>query len=315
MKTHYSPHKSGPFWLWPLGILVGDTVTVLLFAAVEFLIGEFGSGALKNSAGIPSFLLVPICGGVAASFCWKKLEPGYLQIAFAVLIMTLLATGVSAVAFGEGIVCLLIAMPFFFVSQLTGALLGRVWFRNCSGPMQWCLLPVFAFTASGEPLTRSDRVGVIVDEISIAAPPSKIWPQLTSFPDIQTAPQYWLFRIGLPYPVSTTSGGDYVGADRQCIFSDNMIFEEKVVTCVPNVDLTFDITKLPQHPELIGHITPSRGQFLLRDNGDGTTTLVGSTWYTLHVRPLWYFDWWTQQIFRAVHLRVMHDIRDRAEQG
>jgi hypothetical protein len=66
---------------------------------------------------------------------------------------------------------------------------------------------------------------------------------------------------------------------------------------------------------LIGHITPSRGQFLLRDNGDGSTTLVGSTWYSLHVRPLWYFDWWTEQIFRAVHLRVMNDIRQRAERG
>lgn len=315
MKTPCSPKKNASLWLWPLGIVVGNIVTVLVFVGVEFLLGRFGSSSLNSPSAIPSFLLVPVCGGVAASFCWRKLNPSYLQIAFATFIMMILAIGGSMLAFGEGIICLIIAMPFFFVSQLTGALLGRVWFRMPPGPAQWCLLPVLAITATGEPITRTDRQGVVVDEIRIAAPPHKVWPELTSFPDIQTAPEYWLFRMGLPYPMSTTSGGDHVGADRQCIFSDNMIFEEKVVSCVPGRDLTFDITKLPQHPELIGHITPSRGQFLLRDNGDGTTTLVGSTWYALHVRPLWYFDWWTRKIFRAVHLRVMNDIRDRAERG
>ena len=53
--------------------------------------------------------------------------------------------------------------------------------------------------------------------------------------------------------------------------------------------------------------------FVDRNNGDGTTTLVGRTWYTLHVRPAPYFDWWTHDILSAVHLRVMEDIRRRAE--
>jgi hypothetical protein len=56
-----------------------------------------------------------------------------------------------------------------------------------------------------------------------------------------------------------------------------------------------------------------RGQFELQDNGDGTTTLTGRTWYSLHVRPAWYFDWWTHDIFRAVHLRVMRHIKHLAE--
>jgi hypothetical protein len=322
MTIHNYPANGGRWWHWPLGVAAGNIVTALLYVGIVVLaekIGQkYGGDSHFNSLvvlGLPSFFLVPICGGVAASFCWRKLDPDFRHIVFATFIMTLLALGFSALAFGEGIICLLIVSPLFLGSLLAGALIGRTWFRKSSGPAQWCLLPVLALTATGEPLTRSDQAAVVVDEIRIAAPPSKVWPQLTAFPDIQTAPQFWLFRMGLPYPMSTTSSGDYVGADRQCIFSDNMVFEEKVVTCIPKVDLTFDITKLPQHPELIGHITPSRGQFLLRDNGDGTTTLIGSTWYTLHVRPLWYFDWWTRHIFRAVHLRVMHDIRDRAEQG
>ena len=113
--------------------------------------------------------------------------------------------------------------------------------------------------------------------------------------------------------MATTSAGDFVNAERQCIFSHHAIFKERVVEIVPLEKLTFEIVESPQDPELVGHLTPHRGQFVLHDNADGTTTLIGSTWYTLHVRPLWYFNFWTQHIFRSVHLRVMEDIRRRAE--
>ena len=106
-----------------------------------------------------------------------------------------------------------------------------------------------------------------------------------------------------------------MNAERQCIFSHGAIFKERVVELVPLAKLTFEIVESPQDPELVGHLTPHRGQFVLHDNADGTTTLIGSTWYTLHVRPLWYFNFWTQHIFRSVHLRVMEDIRHRAEKS
>ncbi len=215
--------------------------------------------------------------------------------------------------FREGIICLLIVAPIYFAMVLAGALMGRVYFKRDVTKMRLSLLPLVVLLAVGEPLTRSEHTGVVVDEILIKAPPAKVWKNVTSFPAIQTPPEYWMFKIGLPYPMETTSGGDFVGAGRECIFTDGMIFGEKVSELVTNENLTFDITELPQHPELIGHITPHKGQFLLKDNGDGTTTLTGSTWYTLHVRPLWYFNWWTEQIFRAVHLRVMEDIRTRTE--
>ena len=152
----------------------------------------------------------------------------------------------------------------------------------------------------------------MTDEILIHAPPANVWPQITSFPPIPEPPRFWLFKLGLPYPLATTTAGNYVGADRRCIFSGKAVFKESVASLTPEHELTFDILESPPDPELLGHLTPHRGQFLLRDNGDGTTTLTGSTWYTLHVRPLWYFDWWTRPFFQAVHLRVMEDVKRRA---
>ena len=77
--------------------------------------------------------------------------------------------------------------------------------------------------------------------------------------------------------------------------------------------LTFEIVEQPSNPELLGHLTLHRGQFQLIENNDGTTTLIGRSWYTLHMRPLWYFDWWTRDVTSHVHLRVMEHIKALSE--
>lgn len=81
----------------------------------------------------------------------------------------------------------------------------------------------------------------------------------------------------------------------------------------PNRELTFDIVRQPQHPELFGHIDIQRGQFILHDNGDGTTTLEGSSWYRLYVQPSPYFRLWSDTIVRQVHVRVLDHIRELSE--
>ena len=113
--------------------------------------------------------------------------------------------------------------------------------------------------------------------------------------------------------METTNEGNFVGARRTCRFSRGAAFKEMVAEIEPGRRLTFDILEMPADPELLGHLDAQRGQFELHDNGDGTTTLMGRTWYCLHVRPAWYFDWWTHDIFRAVHLRVMRHIKRLAE--
>lgn len=91
------------------------------------------------------------------------------------------------------------------------------------------------------------------------------------------------------------------------------MFNEVVSELDPRHLLTFDIVEQPQDPELLGHLSLERGQFELQANGDGTTTLIGRSWYTLHVRPLWYFDLWARDITRDVHLRVMRHIKELSE--
>jgi len=296
--------------IWLAGILAGDIAVGLQFAATIFLTDKL---RFARQLGIPSMFLVPVLGGFIASYIWRTLKPSVGLIFLNTLWMTLLALLIGAIAFHEGFICLLILSPLYFLAVLTGALVGRILFRTDPTRLQLSILPFLAVMALAEPLTRVNKQNVVTDQILIRAPATKVWPEVKTFPQIPVAPGFWLFRLGLPYPVATTASGDFLDSDRQCIFSDKAIFKERVVDFVPFKKLTFDITESPPDPELIGHLTPHRGQFLLQTNADGTTTLTGSTWYTLHVRPLWYFDLWTHHIFRAVHLRVMEDIRRRAE--
>ena len=316
MSKETAPVIRHPLLRWIAGMAAGDVAIAVLYWGVGILLSALKSGSgygVQMLIGWPSFFLVPMFGGLLASYVWRPLRPRVGATLLGALVMTLLGLAGAAVVFKEGVICLIIVSPLFFAMILAGALVGRVWFKVDPSLLRFSILPMVALMAMGEPLTRSEQTGVVTDGLLIHAPPSKVWSALTAFPEIPAKPEFWLFKLGLPYPQSTTTAGDFVGADRRCIFSGGAVFKESIAELVPRKNLTFDIIDIPRDPELMGHLTPTRGQFLLLDNGDGTTRLVGSTWYELHVRPLWYFDWWTQHIFRAVHLRVMEDIRRRAE--
>lgn len=263
----------------------------------------------------PSLLLIPFSIGLVAAHVWKPLGLGIGTTLLHSLSSTLLGLGCAWLFMREGTVCLLIAAPILYIGTAAGALVGRVWFRAKRDRLNLCMVPLLILAVAAEPALRGPHTGVVTDEIRIAAPPAKVWPHVLAFSEIPDAPDYWLFHVGLPYPTETTNSGNFIGADRACRFSGGAVFKETVAEFVPERLLTFDIVEAPPDPELLGHLDAHRGQFELRDNGDGTTTLIGRTWYSLHVRPAAYFDWWTHDIFRAVHLRVMKHVKRLSESG
>jgi hypothetical protein len=293
-----------------LGILAANGVGLLLCVVANWI--PLSPGAMLMGS-IPSMLLVSVCMGLAAAWVWRPLQLGIGATLFYSLICTFIALIAAVIAFQEGAICLIIISPIIYCGILTGALAGRTWFQPRRDRLNAFLAPVFALVVVVEPALRSPHASVVIDELHIDAPPDKVWPHVLAFRPISSQPSYWLFQLGLPYPVETANAGNFVGADRACHFSAGAVFKEKVAGIEPGRLLTFDIVEMPPHPELLGHLDATRGQFELRDNGDGTTTLFGRTWYSLHVRPGWYFDWWTHDIFRAVHLRVMLNIKQLAE--
>lgn len=263
--------------------------------------------------GYPSIFVLPMVMGIVAAYFWVKagVSPsGYLFYS-----VVLFAASMAGAYFflKEGVVCLVMAAPLVLIGMIAGACIGRTVFRAWPGNLNLTVFPAVLLLVAGEYATRMDERACVTDEVVIRASPAQVWPHVTAFPPIAEAPDFWLFKVGLPSPSETTTAGNYVGAERKCIFGNGVVFDERVAEIVPNELLTFDIVEQPRDPELLGHLTLHRGQFILRDNGDGTTTLTGRSWYTLHVRPLWYFDVWTRAVTREVHLRVMRHIKQLAE--
>jgi hypothetical protein len=296
-----------------LGIALSNALGASLLFAVVWFVGAFRGSDATALVAWPSFFLIPFLVGMIAAWCWRRLNRTIGWSFLDALWVTLVGLAAAAIVLREGVVCLVIVSPALYVFIVCGVLLGRIWFRPNYSKLQLSIFPLLALLTLGESVYHSEPQAVVTDRILIHAAPAKVWPHVLAFPEIPDAPDYWIFRLGLPYPTTTTNGGNFVGADRQCIFSNGVVIKERVAEFVPNEKLTFDVVEQPTDPEAYGHITLHRGQFILQDNHDGTTTLIGSSWYTLHVRPSWYFDLWTQDMTRAVHLRVMNHIRRLAE--
>ncbi len=315
MNTEPPPLPT-PRKIWPtllLGMFVANLVGGILFLVLLKFIGAYKESNVSVLA-IPNLFLVPFIAGLVAAWCWRKLNRT-ISISILDSLWTSLLSLVAAFIFlREGAVCLVMGFPAVWGMMFAGILVGRWWFgRKTTTKLQLSIFPLLILLTAGDSVFGPHTSTVVKDEMLIRASPEKVWPHVLAFPEIPDRPSYWIFQLGLPYPTKTTNGGNFVGADRQCIFSDGIVIKERVAEFVPNEKLTFDIIEQPKHPEVYGHITLHRGQFVLRDNHDGTTTLIGSSWYTLHVRPGWYFDLWARDMSHAVHLRVMNHVRRLAE--
>ena len=314
METPPPLPPTRPVWPLILGMVIANAVGGALLFAVTWFVGAYKNQDIGTFVAWPSFFLIPFIVGLVAAWSWRGLGRTIGWSFLDALWVSLVGLAAAAIILREGVVCLVIVFPALYVFVVAGILLGRLWFRPNYSKLQLTIFPLLALLTVGEMIYHSEERAVVTDQIVIHAPPEKVWPHVLAFPEIPDKPSYWIFRLGLPYPTQTTNAGDFVGADRQCKFSNGVVIKEKVAEFVPREKLTFDVAEQPSDPEAYGHITLHRGQFVLRDNGDGTTTLIGSSWYTLHVRPRWYFDLWTRDMTRAVHLRVMNHVRRLAEE-
>jgi uncharacterized protein YndB with AHSA1/START domain len=213
----------------------------------------------------------------------------------------------------EGYICLLIVSPLLYIFLIAGVFIGKYLFRKRDNRLNVSLSTLLIVFFLIDVFSAHDFRRMVGDEMIINAPPDKVWQHVVAFEPIKEKPRYWLFQIGMPKPIATTVDGYYEGAKRKCIFNNGIVFNEKMVEFKPSEKLTFDITEQPKDPEILGHIEITRGQFILKDNHNGTTTLIGNSWYRLFVFPSWYYDLWAESITRNVHLRVMEHIKNLSE--
>ena len=221
----------------------------------------------------------------------------------------------AAVLMHEGIICLIMATPLLWIVMTIGYVIGRVLARwKGASRASVSLAPLLIVAVVAETLGPvPDAPFAVTDRVTVSAPPEYVWRYVVDYPDNPAKPDYWLWSAGLPYPTHSVARVQAVGQRRDCKFSGNQAFEERIAVLEPNRRLVFDITRQPQHPEIIGHMTVDRGEIDLSRNADGSTTITATSWYRLHVRPAGYFGWWAEDVTRHVHFRVLGYMKQLAE--
>ena len=229
------------------------------------------------------FVIVPIVMGIISAWFWRDWELPASKLSEFAIYNTFIAAATSSLFLGEGYICLLIVSPLIFGFIFMGTFIGGRMFKRNNQKLNVSIIAALLFIFVADSLSTHHYENMVSDTITVNAPPDKVWKNVVAFKRIKQPNKYWLFRIGMPSPVESTVTGYYEGAGRKCIFSNGYIFDEKIATYEPGANLTFDVTHQPRDPEIMNHIDILRGQFLLKDNHDGTTTLTGNSWYRLYV--------------------------------
>ena len=283
-----------------------------LFSLGLFMLHKYEILKNGNNFILSYTVILPLLIGFITGYILKKEGR---DILFLSLYNTLAALLINGAVLQEGFICLLIISPLILGMILLGCLIGYYIANRGSNNLKISFgILIFSIVLVDFILPNNEELSV-QDEVIINAPPEKVWEYIIEYPKNEEKSDYWLFQIGLPHPIQSRAAEHKVGAKRECVFAGDLVFEEKITKIVPNKELVFEVTKQPEHPEIMGHLDLKYGQFILEELPGGKTKLVGISGYYLYVRPTLYFDLWATSIIRNVHLKVMNNIKNLSEKG
>jgi hypothetical protein len=282
-----------------------------------------------NVYGTTLFFFAPALMGFAGSILFARWNGSItiLQSLGVTLLALLLAASVLLLVNWEGLICLAMAAPIALVAGAIGGAVGTsLASRGTKNlPSGTALLVlIFPIVAWGEGrLQPAAPASVVTTSIVLPATPAEIWPHLQNF-TIEAEPAFIGFRAGIAYPLATRTIGTGVGAARACILSTGTMAERITAWNPPHL-LAFDVLSTPppmfemspfreiHPPHLHDTYVSKRGEFRLEALVDGSTRLIGTSWYEQRLWPGWYWLAYSDAVVRAVHARVYEQIRVNLE--
>ncbi len=262
---------------WQLiGIIAAVTAASLVYRAL------YAGGLEQTSAmfiGLPAFLALLL------------VVVGRPQTSMGVAMMaTTLALLISGIILSEGMVCILMAAPLFYlVTFLVVFAVERSRAKNRGGRVELALLlPLAAFSLEGVlpgfEFSRDERV-----EMEILLPMSAIeFEAALGEPPVFDEPVPWALRPGFPRPVRTSGRGLEVGDQRQVDFAagDDMASMrfEIVDRGEGRVRMALERDETP-----IAHwLTWKETRITWAQEGDGTLVRLTLD-FRRELDPFWYF--------------------------
>ncbi|MCC6145469.1 MAG: hypothetical protein IT368_16810 [Candidatus Hydrogenedentes bacterium] len=297
---------------------------LLLIAAFAGWIGVLT--VLWTSYGVVLFIVLPTYFGIVCALVRGFWDPFSLKhaIRFTLVMSVLLLFALLLVKL-EGMLCVFMAAPLVVPLMLLGTCIGLYLLRT--GIQHWgvllIVLTVPLLTGAAAVSQRTPSTFTVRSEVMIHSPEQYVWDQVIEFAELPP-PKEFLFKTGIAYPIGARIEGHGVGAMRYCEFTTGDFVEPIVRWDEPNL-LQFSVAETPPAMEewglfgpvdtahLHGFFESKAGEFRIEALDDDTVVLRGTTHYQHGLWPESYWTLWSDSIIHRIHMRVLNQIKDRAE--
>jgi hypothetical protein len=229
----------------------------------------------------------------------------------------------------EGWACWIMVLPLFLLAASVGGLIGGYLKRRKRDNKLYisvlALLPLFI-----SPLEQS--IGAIpgtyeaYTSIDIHAPADRIWQNVTRVKEIPgDEDKGWLTRhLGFPRPLRAELNYNGVGASREAVFTNGLVFHETVLEYAEQKKMVFSIkaypyeipsTTMDEHVVIGGrYFDVLNGTYELEPLGDGAYRLHLYSHFKLNTTFNFYASWWARWIMQDIQNNILQVEKRRAEQ-
>lgn len=228
----------------------------------------------------------------------------------------------------EGWACWLMVLPLFLVAASIGGLIGGYFKMKKQSTNVYisvlALLPLMMAPVEA-------MVGTIPGTyeaytfIDINAPADKIWSNVTRVKEIkEEQDKGWLTRtLGFPRPVKAELNFEGVGAYREAIFTNGLVFHETVSEYIDQKKMVFSIkaypheipsTAMDEHVVIGGnYFDVLNGTYELEKLNETTHRLHLYSHFKLTTTFNFYASWWAKWIMKDIQNNILQVEKQRAE--
>lgn len=317
-------------WLW--GVIVPLLVGVAHGLMARYV---FGGAKLESFFGVMtvSFIfVVPFSLGLLTVSLAERSGP--LSLPRTVTLpagAALLALAASMALAWEGLICVVLWLPLYFVLSVLGGLVASAIAQSRrsaaarNATLSGLILAPYLLAPLESRFTPPQSVRVVENSIVIRAPIETVWANVARVPTFREEEHHfaWSHLIGFPRPLEATLSHEGVGGVRHATFERGVLFIETVTHWAPNERLTFsihaDATTIPP-TTLDEHVTVGgpffdvlEGEYELHAQEDGTVLLELRSRHRVSTHFNFYATLWTDWIMSDVQGYILEIVRRRCE--
>lgn len=228
----------------------------------------------------------------------------------------------------EGWACWVMILPVFMIASSVGGIIGgllKSWIDKSKLQISFLVfLPLFIGPIESmiETIPGTYKAYTFID---IDAPAEKIWDNVTRVREIPEAQDtgYLTKFLGFPRPIKAELDFEGVGAYREAVFTNGLVFHETVTEYTDNKKMVFNIkaypheipsTTLDEHVVIGGdYFDVLNGTYELEKLANGKHRLHLYSHFKMNTTFNFYAGWWGKWIMKDIQNNILKVEKKRSE--